>query len=502
MADPWITLPEICLCCCTVSTAVTIDCGAAMALYSYQALANGLRTDHPIPDLPFVDDSHIPVEDAAAVEAVGRRRGTDMWGREDPVHEGGWIAFTTDPGQRDLAWVVRWHPAHGRSVILYRDDEAASVYTVFLDSPLLFRAGGYWWDGTTWYRPGQIWDAASEDFYRRPVPAAATVTAADMLGAADGDPARGRVLDIASLDDGPYEGHWPDDLARWAQNRDPETLARSVITLTAPELAADQLIGTAELAEISGLAASTLRAYAARAEADVPQPQAVIGGRNMWSRPVAEEWAEARSRSPEGLLRAVSASGDTPPGVEEAAAGMARSFHALLWGYRPFRSRWALRWRSKAAVGEVADELGAEAARYMVRSLVPTGALSATIYHAVLDELAYGLRLENATRDHGALHEAGPDDAPGADAVFFGINSAVAQMLDWLIRHNPRSAGLVIGEIIGEAGRRLGIPRAVTEYSLALALNLDGKLNAQAREEFLRRVMTPGAELTAPSRRA
>ena len=47
-----------------------------LALYTYRAVANGLRTDHPIPDLPFVDDSHIPLDDPEAIEAVGRRRGT------------------------------------------------------------------------------------------------------------------------------------------------------------------------------------------------------------------------------------------------------------------------------------------------------------------------------------------------------------------------------------------------------------------------------------------
>ena len=114
-----------------------------MSLYMYQAVANGLRTDHPIPDLPFVDDSHIPVDDPARVEAIGRRPGTDMWGREDRVGSGeGWVAFTTDPIRHDLAWFVRWHPGHGRSVVLYRDSDIASVhslYAVLEEHALLFR---------------------------------------------------------------------------------------------------------------------------------------------------------------------------------------------------------------------------------------------------------------------------------------------------------------------------------------------------------------------------
>ena len=63
---------------------------------------------------------------------------------------------------------------------------------------LLFRSGGYWWDGNGWYRPGQVWDAAREEYYRRPVPASATVTAADMLRT--GDAARRRVLAVADVD--------------------------------------------------------------------------------------------------------------------------------------------------------------------------------------------------------------------------------------------------------------------------------------------------------------
>jgi hypothetical protein len=472
-----------------------------MSLYNYRAVANGLRTDHPIPDLPFVDDSHIPVEDAARIEKVGRRHGTGMWGREDPARSGGWVAFTTDPRRHDLAWIVRWHPDHGRSVILYRNGEASRVHLVFEDDgPLLFRSGGYWWDGAAWYRPGQVWDAASETYYRRLVPAAATVTAAAMLSDESADPGRGSILDIADVDpDVPYEGRWLDDLALWAQNRDCGSLAGSVVTLTAPELSADRMAGTTELAQITGIASSTLRAYIARGEAEVPLPQAVTGGRSLWSRPVAEEWAEQRKRSADGVTEAVSARGDgrrppVPVGVADDAAGLARSFFARLWDYRPFRGRWALRWRNEDAVRQVAEDLGYGAADYMVRSLIPADALASTIEHAVLDELAYGLELHRETRDNCGLRIADPDDNDAADAVFFGIAPKVAQMLDWLIRHQPDYAAHVIGAITGEAERRFAIPRDVTERSLSTALSLDGELSDEALEEFLSRAMTPGRD--------
>jgi hypothetical protein len=457
-----------------------------MPLCTYRALANGLRTDHPIPDLPFVDDSHIPVEDPAAIEAIGRRHGTDMWGRHDPVRRhGGWIAFTTDPDRHDLAWVVRWHPDHGRSVMVYRDADASGVHMEYQERALLFRSGGYWWDGTTWYRPGQIWDSAGEAYYERAVPAASTVTAADMLTNGRAGPGNSQVMAVTDLDpDAAYEGRWLDDLARWAQERDLGTLMRSVVTLTAPELGADQMIGAAELAQITGIAPSTLRAYITRGEADVPLPQAVISGRSLWSRPVAEDYAEQRERSPEGIEHTVSSGGGTwspevPMGVGEAAAGLARSFHATLWDYRPFRGRWALRWRNPGAVRQVADYLGYDAATYMMRSLIPSDALAVTIRHAILDEFATGL-------------EPGTDSETRPGFIMPpGITPGIARMLDWFIRHNPASAAACIGAIIGEAERRMNIPRDVTERSLDTALDLDGKLSQEARREFLRRVMTP-----------
>ena len=268
-----------------------------MPLYTFRALANGLHTDHPVPDLPFVDDSHIPVEDPEAIEATGRHHGTDMWGRFDHVRRfGGWVAFTTHPVRHDLGWVVRWHPGHGRSVLLYRDDDVASVYEDFQGPALLFRAGGYWWDGTTWYRPDQVWDTAAEDWYHRLVPSAATVTAADMLAAAAADADRGKVVAIGAAGPGMApSGRWRDDLARWARERPAGSLRDSVVNLTAPELAADQMVGAAELAETGGIGASTLRAYIARGEADVPaaglpqrpQPVGAAGRRGLGRSPAA-----------------------------------------------------------------------------------------------------------------------------------------------------------------------------------------------------------------------
>jgi hypothetical protein len=452
--------------------------------YDVPPVANGARTDHPVPDLPFVDDGHIPVEDPLGIEAIGRHPGTGTWGREDPARDGGWVAFTTDPGRHDLAWCVRWHPVHGRSVLLVRDEDAASMHSLLGASALLFRAGGYWWDGEAWYRPAQVWDVAGEQFYRRPVPAAVSVTAADLLEG-DGDPRKGVVLDIADVGPGrPPAGRWLDDLALWAAGRPADKpLSASVVSLSAPELSGDQLVGAAELARIGGVAASTLRAYIARGESAVPPPQATISGRSAWARPVAQEWAEQRRRSADGLTTAVGEAGRAgpgtmAPGVAEVWRRYAGAFFSALWDNPAHRKRWAIRWRTPAAVREVADDLGWQVAAGL-GGLVPAEDLSITIQHAVLDEFAEGQRLDQAT---------------SGEAVFYGITPSVTRMLDWLIRHHPASAGPALGHIVGEADRRFGISRRISEESLRTALALDSKLDADRRQEFLDRALAPQPE--------
>ena len=281
------------------------------------------------------------------------------------------------------------------------------------------------------------------------------------------------------------------------QPRNPGPLDRCVVSLTAPELAAENLIGAAGLAEITGIAPSTLRAYIARGEADVPLPQAIIGGRSLWARPVAEEWAEQRQRDPDAVNAAVSAPshyGDpVPAGQAELAATLTRSFLSDLWDYRPFRSRWALRWRSKDHVHEVAAALGHQAASYVLRTLIPAEALSVTLQHALLDDLAEGQRNHRAISGDGKLRLAGPDDTADETPTYYGIMPKIAEMLGWLARHRPATAGRVITSVTGEAERRLGIPRHVTEQTIRVALDLDGD-PGDTLDGFLARVMTPAAD--------
>jgi len=452
-----------------------------MTPHHAQPVANGLRTDHPIPELPFVDDSHIPVEDPHAIEAVGRHEGSDMWGREDSCPSGeGWTAFTTDSVRHELAWVVRWHPAHGQSVVLYRDEDVAGVHMSYWGPALLFRAGGYWWDGTIWYRPLQIWDPAGEQYMRRSVPAALTVTAADMLRDG-GDSLQGTVQPIGEFTPGsPLSGRWLDDLALWASRRDPNSaLTGSVTGLVAPELTPSQMLGLAQMAETAGVAASTLRAYISRGEAEVPQPQAVIGSRSLWARPVAEEWAEKRRTSPDSIEEALAdARDDQPPGVADIWDRFTHLFFSTLWDNPRQRKRWTLRWRTEDAVRDTARGLGwSVAADVKEGGIIPVGDLAVTVRCAVLEEFAVGQELDR--------------DADSDGAALYGITHQVARTLDWLIRHNPVLGAAAITEIIGEAERRLNIPRNVSASSIRTALSLDGKLETAVRADFLDRVLPP-----------
>ena len=260
-----------------------------------------------------------------------------------------------------------------------------------------------------------------------------------LLAAGSGDPGRGTLLQVIDVDpDAPYTGTWDDDLALWAGRRPGADLAAAVVSLTAPELAADRLVGVPEMASITGIAASTLRAYASRGEADLPLPQAVIGGRALWSRPVADEWAEARRRHPDVIGESVAVPGPdgrmVPIGEAELAAGLERSFHSALWDYRPVRSRWALRWRNPASVREVASSLAASTASYVLRSLIPGQDLITAVASAVLWEFAQWQRL-NSSLGHEALTAEHP--AAGGPGDYYPVGPPVARMYGWLVRHNP-----------------------------------------------------------------
>ncbi|WP_217208855.1 hypothetical protein [Streptomyces sp. AC550_RSS872] len=445
-------------------------------------LANGLRTDHPVPGLPFIDDSHIPLDEGPeAIEAVGRHEASGMWGRYDKNRaDGGWHAFTTDPLNHSLGWAVRYHPEHGRTVLLMRDGDTSSWHTQWSADQLLFRAGGYWWDGTTWYRPGQVWDPIAQDYERRKARMAVTVSAADML---DGRaaPALAYIGKVRAFDpDAEGPDNWLNHLALWAQHHQEQEntlpLERCVVDVSSPELTAAQLIGAPEMAELGGITASTLRAYISRGNSEVPLPQATVGGRDQWARAVAEDWAEARQRSYEGVGAAMSA-GDRDslsPGAAEVRDRFASNFQHTLFDRPDVRKRWVLRQRNKESVAEIANELAWSVAVSLDR-IIPTEHLGRVVQAAVMHDFA----------ESAEMFADEDKDAEGPQKWWhLNLSVPVAKMLDWYIRYFPGDAYASIGEIQRQAHTTWKVQAADTLRALRSALSLDGELTEQQRETY------------------
>ncbi|WP_331741310.1 hypothetical protein OG760_37245 (plasmid) [Streptomyces sp. NBC_00963] len=448
-------------------------------------LANGLRTDHPVPGLPFVDDSHIPLDEGPeAIEAVGRHDGSGMWGRFDHNAEnGGWHAFTTDPLQHSLGWSVRYHPDHGRTVLLMSNRDTSFLHSQWSGDQLLFRAGGYWWDGATWYRPGQVWDPVAQEHERRRSRAAVTVSVADML---DGraDPARAYVGKVTTYDsEAPGPENWLDHLALWVEHRQEQNsalpLERCVVDVASPELTGGQLLGAPEMAELGGITASTLRSYISRGNSEVPDPQAAVNGRDQWAKAVADDWVEARQRSHEGITATMSA-GDRDnlsPGAAEVRDRFAADFQSTLWGRPDVRKRWILRQRNEASVREVSDALAWNVAVSMDRVL-PTDMLGPVVRGAVLNNFSESVELREASAKRRKEKQT------KASWWHLTLTIPVAKMLDWYIRHYPSSAHWHIGEIMREARDRWDVPPTATLRTLRQALALDGELTDEQRATY------------------
>ncbi|MCX4451568.1 hypothetical protein [Streptomyces sp. NBC_01789] len=444
-----------------------------------------------MPGLPFVDDSHIPLDEGPeAIEAVGRHQGEGMWGRFDRNRStGGWHAFTTDPLNHDLGWSVRYHPDHGRTVLLMRDNDMSTLHSQWGGAQLLFRAGGYWWDGTTWYRPGQVWDPVEQDYERRKARAAVTVNAVDMLDRR-ADPKRAHLGTVPDFDaSAPPPENWSDHLALWAahrQNMDEALpLERCVVDLASPELSGPQLLGVPEMAELGGITASTLRAYISRSNSEVPQPQATVSGRDQWARAVADDWVEARSRSRDGV-RATMSAGDPDhlsQGAAEVRDHFADDFQNLLWDRPDVRKRWILRARNENSVREVSDLLAWNVAVSLDR-ILPAHLLGPAVEAAVLHNFAEAIDLNKTVKAHGK-------DRPEKNWWHLYLTTPIAKALDWFIRHHPETAHHYIGEITHEAHTRWEIPAEATLRTLKQALALDGKLTDEERDTFFALLAPP-----------
>lgn len=272
---------------------------------AYAPLANGIHTDHPIPGLPFVDDSILDLEDRSQIERLGRRPNTDMWGREDLLSGSStdWTAFTTIPEHTDLAWIVRHYEDHGTTVVLVADDDAAALHETD-PTPVLTRAGGYFWDGTTWYRPEGTYDRVTSKTNYTPVPDATTVTVSDVLKTAQPHEPK-PLTPLEEVPTTPAATH--EATPKWVMNHlsawlsahpDPDAWARAVVTLRAPELESGRMLNVAAVADYAGLSQGAIRSYLAREQ--MPEPQTREPS-VMWAAPVIAEWrtAVANRQAPE-----------------------------------------------------------------------------------------------------------------------------------------------------------------------------------------------------------
>lgn len=264
------------------------------------ALANGLRTDHPEPGLPFVDDSMLDLNDPPSIEAIGRWHGEEgLWGRADYDDNGGWKACTTIPDHPELAWLVKHHPKHGTVISLLRDEDIAAAYGELPETRILTRRGGYWWDGEQWFRPDERHDPVTGETSYTPVPHCLTVTVA-ALASTYGTPAPSEPLTVADMAKRATATQTPTKpLSEWARHdlgawRDHHSLfdRPATVTLTAMELDSEAMLTVSDVAERKNVSTSTVRAYLSRGQ--MPEPQST--NPPMWSKPVIETYLK-RSES-------------------------------------------------------------------------------------------------------------------------------------------------------------------------------------------------------------
>ncbi|MDT0460694.1 hypothetical protein RM550_34065 [Streptomyces sp. DSM 41527] len=451
-------------------------------------VANGLRTDHPFPGLPFINDERLPLDNPDAIERTGRNQGEGLWGRTDSLRGGGWVAFTTETKNRAYAWAVHQHPTYGRTVLLICDQDMSDLHYewMFGRNGFLYRHGGYWWDGAAWHRPSQVVDRAYEGYDARPVEDAVTVTAADLL-ARPGEPGNARIMKIADFT-APEEPlpHWRDHLALWAASRQPGSLPldQCVIDLRAPELEPARLVDRTGLAQIAGLALDDLpHPKYSRSSLPVPQTETAEGPR--WSRPVARDWAEEhrRAHGPQALLSGTTTfDSEQPLGLVADHNRLTKIICDSLEDADSPKRKGGLR-RGRTTREESAAQLAwwpAVALSDDTDGLIPVAALRTTLVEAVIGGLA-----EDVDRA-GKRNRAG---------VSLGdIRRDVVKLLDWYILREPGRTPVLFGEICLLARLRLGLePRDVGDL-LRRSLHLDSELDGETVDALLDLALPPSAQ--------
>ncbi|MFE3931883.1 hypothetical protein [Streptomyces sp. YIM B13508] len=436
----------------------------------FRPVANGLRTDHPVPGLPFINDERLPLDNPDAIERTGRNHGEGLWGRTDPLPGGGWVAFTTEPKNRAYAWAVHYHPEHGRTVVLVTDGSWSGLHHdwVYGHTGFLYRHGGYWWDGTAWHRPGVVFDGAYERYDARPVRDALTVTAADLL-VHPADPGKASIATIAGFT-APTTTlpNWRDHLALWAEHRrrvpDARPLDQCVVDLQAPELEPGSLVDRSGLAKIANIAEDDLPDPKFE-DHKMPEPQAHGAGGPLWSQPVARDWAEQhhRDHGPGALLSATTSFGTPQP------QGLVADHNRLTKviqgdGKQTEEAAKTLAWWPAVSLTVGTD------------SLVPMSALRTTLIEAVLSHLATNDMKE---RNGIWLHPLRRD---------------VVQVFDWYVQRKPDHTAGLLSEICLDARTRLDVDPQTVGQLIRRSLHRDSTLGKETIDALLDAALPPSAK--------
>lgn len=393
--------------------------------YLPEPVANGASTDHPLPWLPFVDDAVLPVAHPAEIERIGRGTGKPGWGRYDQGEQGWWWAFTTDPRDPDYLWYVINAGEHGRSVLLFRGHSGGSIHSALHDTPVvLYRHGGYWWDGHRWYRPHQVPDYATEGYHRRPVPEADTVTAEEILRGDQAQPERGVIWSLGQQPDEVERHQWMHDLALWAAQRSQpcRPLQRCVVDLDAEELRdrVDLFQLAAELEMDVQVVAAT---WHRQNRFNLPRPQYVYKGLPLWSRAVIQDWHALQQKNPDRLGHVLSRDPriDSPL-QHDIYTRLAQNFTGLLECHPPQNDN-ELRIRL--------DELAWEASQTTLDYL-PLQQISTALVSTIVQEI---------TQDP-------PEEA------LYAPSRSTERLLAWLVRADPSRAPRLFGRILQQTTER------------------------------------------------
>lgn len=449
-------------------------------------VANGLRTDHPVPGLPFINDERLPLNDPDAIERTGRNQGEGLWGRTDSLDGGGWVAFTTEPKNRAYAWAVHYHPEHGRTVLLIHDEDMSDLHHEWVHghNGFLYRHGGYWWDGTTWHRPSQVMDWAFECCDARPVQDAITITAADLM-ARPGTPANADVAKIAGFAASKEPLHnWRDHLALWAERRPngSRPLGQCVVDLRAPELESARFVDRAGLARIAGMDPDDLP-HPERERRDLPPAQIETSDGPRWSEPVARDWAEQhrRTNGPRALLTGTTVFGTAQPcGLVADHNRLTKIIQDSLEDSRSGKRRVGLANESLEETASTLAWWSAVALTGGSNSMIPVSALRTTLIEAVLGGLADRVK---TTRARGKTEVSLGD-----------IRTDVVKLLVWYIQRKPDRLPGLFGEICLLARLRLGLPPEKVGRLLRRSLHLDSALDGKTVDALLDLALPPSAE--------